>query len=152
MQYNLSLEDINLCKTKKSQTNQLTFGVLLAYFRVHTQFPSNKSNIISTQLVLEVAKQLAIDSIHVLLLGWNSRTVERYRQVIRKYLGFRISTIQDSINIINYLVDQLIPRHLSKSILLEQVRLYFVKNKIEIVRTKQLEHYITLYNICHTEI
>lgn len=143
MQYNLSLEDINLCKTKKSKTNQLTFGVLLAYFRVHTQFPSNKSNIISTQLVLEVAQQLAIDSIHVLLLGWNSRTVERYRQDIRKYLGFRISTIQDSINIINYLVDQLIPRHLSESVLLEQVRLYFVKNKIEIVSTKQLEHYIT---------
>ena len=104
MQYNLSLEDINLCKMKKSQANQLTFGILLAYFRMHAQFPSHKSNIISTQLVLEVTQQLAIESIHVLLLEWNSRTVERYRQEIRKYLEFRISTIQDSTNIIGVIV------------------------------------------------
>ena len=47
---------------------------------------------------------------------------------------------------INYLVDNLIPRHLSDSVLLEQTRLYFAKNKIEIVGTKQLENYILLAN------
>ena len=40
----------------------------------------------------------------------------------------------------------MIPRHLSDSVLLEQTRLYFAKNKIEIVSTKQLEHYILLAN------
>ncbi len=52
MQHNLSLEDLSLCKTKKSKNNQLTFGIILAYFKGHTKFPSDKTNIISTQLVL----------------------------------------------------------------------------------------------------
>lgn len=62
MHYNLSLEDLSLCKTKKSKNNQLTFGIILAYFKVHTKFPSDKTNIISTQLVLAVAQQLAPSS------------------------------------------------------------------------------------------
>jgi len=33
MQYNLSLEDVNLCKTKKGKTNQLTFAIMLVYFK-----------------------------------------------------------------------------------------------------------------------
>lgn len=144
MHYNLSLEDLSLCKTKKSKNNQLTFGIILAYFKVHTQFPSDKTNIISTQLVLAVAQQLAIDPIkHFGLIEWKSRTLERYRQEIRKYLGYRISTVHDGTHIINYLVNQLIPQHLPESVLLEQLRMYFVKNKIEIVSSKQLEYYIS---------
>ena len=144
MHYNLSLKDLSLCKTKKSKTNQLTFGVILAYFKMHTQFPSDKTNIVSTQLVLAVAQQLAIDPIKYFgLIERKSRTVERYRQEIRKYLGYRISTIHDNTHIINYLVNQLIPQHLPESVLLEQLRMYFVKNKIEIVSSKQLEYYIS---------
>jgi hypothetical protein len=39
-----------------------------------------------------------------------------------------------------------IPRQLSDSVLLEQTRLYFSKNKIEIVSAQQLEGYILLAN------
>ena len=143
MNYNLSLEDISLCKTKRSKANQLTFGIMLSYFKARSQFPSSKQNIISTQLVLEVSQQLAIDPMHVILLELHSRTSERYRQDIRKYLGYRISTLDDNTHIINHLIDRLIPRHLPESVLLEQVRMYFLKNKIEVVSTKQLKSYIS---------
>jgi hypothetical protein len=146
MHCNLSLEDLTLCKKKKGKTNQLTFGVMLVHFKKYVQFPSNKANTISTQLLLQVAKHLDIDPIHVMSFDWNARTGERYRQEIRQYLGYRVTNTEDIALTINYLVDNLIPRHLSDSVLLEQIRLYFAKNKIEIVGIKQLENYILLAN------
>ena len=141
MQYNLLLEDLSLCKTKRTKTSQLVFGIMLVYFRQHTKFPNGK--VISTQLILQVAKDLDISPIQIAAFNWLGRNAKKYRQDIRKYLGYRTSTIHDSTHIIDYLVNQLIPQHLPESVLLEQVRLYFVKNKIEIVSTKQLEHYIS---------
>lgn len=146
MYHNLSLEDLTLCKNKKGETNQLTFGVMLVYFKKHAQFPSNKTNIISAQLLLQVAKNLDITSAHVTAFDWNisMRTEERYRQDIRQYLGYHVANTEDAALVIDYLVDNLISRYLSDAVLLEQTRTYFVKNKIEIVSTKQLENYILL--------
>ena len=146
MYHNLSLEDLTLCKNKKGETNQLTFGVMLVYFKKHAQFPSNKTNIISAQLLLQVAKNLDITSAHVTAFDWNisMRTEERYRQDIRQYLGYHVVNTEDAALVIDYLVDNLISRYLSDAVLLEQTRTYFVKNKIEIVSTKQLENYILL--------
>lgn len=141
MQYNLSLEDLRLCKTKRTKTGQLVFGVMLAHFKCYTIFPDDKET--SSQLILEVSKDLDIPAIQIVSFDWQGRNAKKYRQDIREYLGYRISTIQDTTNIIEYLVNQLIPRHLPESALLEQVRIYFVTNKIEIVSTKQLEHCIS---------
>ena len=35
MQHNLSLEDLSLCKKKIGKINQLTFGIMLLYFKEH---------------------------------------------------------------------------------------------------------------------
>lgn len=141
MQYNLSLEDLRLCKTKRTKTGQLVFGIMLAHFKCNTIFPDDKE--ISSQLILEVSKDLDIPAIQIVSFDWQGRNAKKYRQDIREYLGYRISTIQDTTNIIEYLVNQLIPRHLPESVLLEQTRIYFVTNKIEIGSTKQLEHCIS---------
>ena len=105
MQYNLSLEDVNLCKTKKGKTNQLTFAIMLVYFKEYVQFPSNKANPISMQLLLQVAKHLDIEQIDIIAFDWSVRTGERYRQDIRQYLGYRIANAKDIELTINYLVD-----------------------------------------------
>ncbi|WP_250311133.1 Tn3 family transposase [Rickettsia endosymbiont of Oedothorax gibbosus] len=144
MQYNLSLEDLNLCKKKKGQSNQLTFAIMLVYFKKYIQFPSNKANTVSMQLLLQVAKHLDIDPTQIITFDWDTRTGERYRQDIRQYLGYRVANAKDITLIMNYLVDDLIPRHFSDSVLLEQIRTYFIKDRIEIVNTKQLENYISL--------
>jgi TnpA family transposase len=143
MQYNLFLEDLILCKAKRGKTNQLAFGIMLAYFREHIQFPTNNGNSISTQLILQVSTDLGVDPMNFVSFEWNMRTGERYRQDIRQYLGYRVAKAEDIALVENYLVDKLIPRHLSDSVLLEQTRTYFAKNKIEIVQTEQLENYIS---------
>ena len=141
MQYNLSLEDLSLCKIKRTQVGQLVFGIMLVYFKQYTKFPNGKE--VSSWLILQVAKDLDIDPLQISTFDWLGRTAKKYRQDIRRYLGYRISTMQDSTNIIDYLVKQLIPRHLPESVLLEQVSMHFLKNKIEIVSTKQLKSYIS---------
>ena len=144
MQYNLSLEDISLCKTKNTKSNQLAFGVMLSFFKIYTQFPLDKEFTISSQLILQVAKNLDIDPVFIGTFDWSGRNAKKYRQDIRQYLGYRVANVEDVALTINYLVDNLIPRHFSDSVLLEQTRTYFAKNKIEIVSTKQLENYILL--------
>ena len=144
MQYHyiLSLKDLNLCKKKNSKSNQLAFGIMLGYFKEHIQFPYGKEFSISAQLILQISKDLEIDPMHIATFDWDGRTAERYRQTIREYLGYRIANIQDIELAINYLVDNVIPRYHPDSVIIEQLRLYFVKNRIEIVSTKQLESYI----------
>jgi hypothetical protein len=95
------------------------------------------------QLLLQVAKHLDIDQTQIISFDWDTRTGERYRQDIRQYLGYRVANVKDIGLIINYLVDDLIPCHMSDSVLLEPIRTYFAKNKIEIVNTKKLESYIS---------
>ena len=82
MRYHLSLDDLNLCKTKKSETNQLTFGIMLVYFREHLQFPPDEGATISTLLVLEVAKYLDIDPIQVAAFEGKIRTVLKRRFIL----------------------------------------------------------------------
>ena len=146
MQYDLSLEDVNVCKTKNAKSNQLAFGVMLGFFKRYTQFPMATEANISSELILQVAKSLDIDPLFITTFDWSGRNAKKYRQEIRKYLGYRVTNAEDIVSIINYLVDNLIPRQLSDSVLLEQTRLYFSKNKIEIVSTQQLEGYILLAN------
>ena len=103
--YHLSLDELNLCKTKKSKTNQLTFGIMLVYFREHFQFPPDEGTTISTLLVLQVAKNLDIDPRQVAAFEGKIRTVERYRQDIRQYLGYRVANAQDIGLVTDYLVN-----------------------------------------------
>ena len=105
---------------------------------------TNKEEVILPQLALQVAKDLNIDPIHIDLLKWTSRTVERNRQNIRKYLGYRVSNSEDAAYFINYLIDKLLPQHLSDSAFYEQIQIYFVKRKIELISVKQLENCILL--------
>jgi len=118
---------------------------MLVFFKEHLIFPSNKTtSSISTQLLLKVAKDLDINPIHIISFDWSTRTGERYRQDIRQYLGYRVADAEDNRSTINYLVDSLIPRHLSDSVLLEQISGYYAKNKIEIPSINQLQDHISL--------
>lgn len=144
MQYNLSSEDLDLCKSKKGKTNQLAFGVMLNNFKTHTQFSNH--NEISTQLVLQTAKDLDVDPMLIAMFNYSSRNAKQYRQEIRQYLGYRVINAQDIEKIIDYLVDNVIPLYLADSAIIEQTRSYFINNKIEIVKIKQLESYIASAN------
>ena len=138
----LSLEDFNFCNTKSGERNQLAFGIMIAYFRTYVRFPSSEEKPISKRLLSSVASELGIEQSIIADFDWNSRTSERYRQDIRKYLGYRTANNDDVSMFTEYLITNILPHHHSNELLMEQTRLFFHKNKIELFKNKQLERYI----------
>jgi hypothetical protein len=63
MRYNLSLEDLSLCKSKKSDADQLAFAARLIHFRKHIQFPTSVDQI-STQLIFCIGEILEMCAEH----------------------------------------------------------------------------------------
>ena len=120
--YNLSLEDISLCKTKNTNSNQLALGIMLSFFKIHTKFPLTEEITIPPQLILQVASNLNIDPVLIGTFDWSGRNAKKYRQDIRQYLGYHVANTKDIAFAIDHLVDNLISRHLSDSVLLEQTR------------------------------
>jgi TnpA family transposase len=141
IQYSLSSKDSKLCKSKKNKKNCLIFGIMLAYFKNHTKFPTKNNLPINS--IIEISNNLNIETIHSDDFKWDNRTAERYRQEIRDYLGYRIVNNEDVELIIDFLIKEFISNGAADIVLLEQTRLYFTKNKIEIVSNERLEIYIS---------
>lgn len=138
----LSSEEIRKCKRKIDVRNQITFGVMIAYFKTYIKFPSNKNHLVSSKLISQVIDELEINESNIVNFEWEGRTVERYRGEIRLFLGYREAINNDSKQFIKYLLKDILPRNPSKGLLMEQVKTYFKQNKIEIFKDSQLDRYI----------
>ena len=68
--------------------------------------------------------------------------MERYRNEIRKYYGYREVITTDRQPFINHLVQTLLPKAPSNELLKEQIKLHFEKMKIESFSSKSLSRYI----------
>lgn len=137
----LSPKDIEVCKKKADSTNQLAFGIMLTYFRKNIRFPSDES-LISFRIISQVSLELKIDMSLILFFDWSGRNAKKYRSEIRKYLGYREATNADVPVFIDYVVDNLLYKNPSNGLLMEQIKLFFHKHKIEIFKEKQLDRHI----------
>lgn len=124
----LSSEEIRKCKRKIDVRNQITFGVMIAYFKTYIKFPSNKNHLVSSKLISQVIDELEINESNIVNFEWEGRTVERYRGEIRLFLGYREAINNDSKQFIKYLLKDILPRNPSKGLLMEQVKTYFKQN------------------------
>tara|TARA_B100001996_G_scaffold201784_1_gene154473 strand:+ start:186 stop:3188 length:3003 start_codon:yes stop_codon:yes gene_type:complete len=138
-----SANEIQLCKSKYGRCNQLAFGVILGYFKTYTKSLSIKERPLPSRLVSTIAAELNLDQSDIIKFDWNSGTAIRFRQEIREYLGFREPTDNDATAFIEYLSKDILPCCPSSEFLLEQARLYFNQNKIELFKDKQLKRYIS---------
>ena len=84
----LLAEEIQLCKNKKGFSNQIAFGIMLAYFNVYIKFPSIEERPLSLKLISQIAKELDLKPLDFSKFEWNGRTAERYRKEIREHLGY----------------------------------------------------------------
>lgn len=78
----------------KRRTSQLSFAVLLLFYRSHGRFPRRASEI-ELETIVAVAGQIGalVEPIDVVDLG--DRTLKRHRAEIRALLGFREATVAD---------------------------------------------------------
>lgn len=114
---------------------------MLSYFRIYIKFPEDKP--IPLKLISEVALELDIDPSIISDFDWRSRTCERYRQEIRNYLGYRTGNNDDIKAFTEHLIKNILPHNPSGDLLMEQTRLFFYQNKVELFKRKMLERYIT---------
>ena len=90
----LTPSDLALIVTKH-HANQLSFAVLLAFFRDQGRFPRIASEV-DDLLVEEIAQQLAIAIPADFTVSLSGRTAERRRAEIRALVGFREATVADA--------------------------------------------------------
>jgi TnpA family transposase len=138
----LTIEEIENCKRKNKPQNQLVFGIMFAYFKIHLKFPTKQTEI-KPEIILWIADELTVETMPFHDFNWINRTTERYRTEIRSFLGFREAKDKDSPALIDHLIKSVLPNEPSEQVLHEQIRLYFYTNKIECFTSDQLERYIS---------
>ena len=91
--WTLGPADMAVVATKR-RTSQLSFAVLLLFYRSHGRFPRRASEI-ELETIVAVAGQIGapVEPIDVVDLG--DRTLKRHRAEIRAVLGFREATVAD---------------------------------------------------------
>tara|TARA_B100002003_G_C14095613_1_gene526985 strand:- start:855 stop:1280 length:426 start_codon:yes stop_codon:yes gene_type:complete len=130
-----SLYDIELCKKKLGNCNQLAFGVMLAYCKIYTKSPYIEEQPIPSWLISSIAEELNVEPQNLAGFNWNGRTAKRFRSEIREYLGLREPTDHDATAFIEYLRNDILPNCPSTELLLEQSRLYFFNKKTNALKT-----------------
>lgn len=138
----LSIKDCEFCRKKVNSYNQLACGVMLAYFKQNAKFPNSKEEIPSNQFVSLIALELEVKDVGF-TFNWESKTAERYRCDIRKYLGYRMPRDSDSSAFKDYLIADILLDNPSNELLLEKIRLFLHQNKIESFKPKNLQRYIS---------
>ena len=89
----------------KGRTNQLSFAVLLLFFRERGRFPRTNAEI-DRETIQEAARQLDVRNFKQPALSLSGRTVERHRSEIRALFGFREATVADGEMLEDWLRDQ----------------------------------------------
>ena len=140
----LSAEEIQQAKNKTDHQNQLAYAVMISYFKRNIKFPSVDENPIPLKLISKVAIEIEMESYayDFSKFDWENRSIKRYRQQIRSYLGFREPLAVDAQQYIEYLQNDLLPNNPSNEVILEQTRLHFENKKVELFKNKSLNRHI----------
>lgn len=84
----LDSEELTQVKTKHTGKNQLAFAVMLKFFQSESCYPANTQSIPDT-LINCVANQLDLSPREIESFDWKAITAKRFRQEIRKLLGYK---------------------------------------------------------------
>ncbi len=91
----------------KVGANQIGFAALLKYFQTFARFPDSPKEI-PDNIISYIAQQLQIPSDSYLDYDWQGRSISNHRAAIRKLFGFRIATIADGEEMVNWLKAEVI--------------------------------------------
>ncbi len=98
--------ELNLVGNKVG-ANQIGFAVLLKYFQIHARFPDSPKEI-PDKIISYIAQQLQIPPTSYSDYDWQGRSITNHRAAIRKLFGFRIATITDGEEMVDWLKAEVI--------------------------------------------
>lgn len=133
-------EQIQAIGSKNGQYNQLTFAVLLVFFKTNGRFPT-AGDLELPQLIRDTTAYLQF----VLTLkdgDWNNRTYDRFKQEIRFITGFRVAALADKQTFLHHCKTLIFPMAPTWEQALEQGYAYFKTQKLEPYSEKQLYRFL----------
>jgi hypothetical protein len=100
-------QELELTK-KKVGGNQIGFALLLKYFQLFAYFPEDKSSI-SQVVISYIASQVNLPKSFYSEYDWQGRSAKVYRAEIRRLFNFRVVSLQDSEDMVTWLIDEILP-------------------------------------------
>ena len=99
--------ELNLVSSKVG-ANQIGFAVLLKYFQNFARFPDSPKEI-PDKIISYIAQQLQIPPTSYSDYDWQGRSITNHRAAIRKLFGFRLVTVADGEEMVDWLKAEIIP-------------------------------------------
>ena len=94
--------------SQKVGGNQIGFALLLKHFQLFAHFPDEKSSI--PQIIISyLASQINIPENRISDFDWQGRSAKVYRVEIRRLFNFRVATVQDSVQMSEWLLLEILP-------------------------------------------
>ncbi len=143
--------------SNKVGANQIGFAVLLKYFQLFARFPDSNSEI-PDLIISYISSQLNLPDSLYSEYNWQGRSISNHRAQIRKLFGFRTAAISDSEEIINWLIEEVLPNEQKIDPLQEFVYQRFRELQIEPPTPGQVERLIRSAihqhetNFCHQTV
>lgn len=100
--------ELELVKNKVGG-NQIGFALLLKHFQLFARFPDEESSI-PTVVISYIASQINIPENLYSDYDWQGRSASSYRVEIRRLFNFRVATVQDSAQISDWLIQEILPK------------------------------------------
>ena len=139
---------------KKVGGNQIGFALLLKHFQLFAYFPEEKSSI--PQVIISyIASMVNLPESSYSDYDWQGRSAKVYRVEIRRLFNFRIATINDSEEIVDWLIEKILPDEQRVEAIKELVYQRFRELQLEPLTTAQIERLIRSAiakheaNFCH---
>lgn len=127
--WTLTPQELELVKTKLGG-NQLGFAFLLKYFQLFACFPEPKSSL--PKIVISyLAYQIQIPESLISQYDAQGRSAKVYRTEIRRLFDFRVATVQDSVQMSDWLIQYILPSEQKIEPILEIVSQRFRELQIE---------------------
>ena len=121
--------------------NQIGFALLLKHFQLFARFPEQQSSI-PRVIISYIANQIKIPESAYSDYDWQGRSAKVYRVEIRRLFNFRVATVQDSAQISDWLIKEILPNEQRIEPLIQIVYQRFRYLQIEPPTAGQVERLI----------
>ena len=122
-------QELELTK-KKVGGNQIGFALLLKHFQLFAYFPEDKSSI-SQVVISYIASQVNLPESDYSDYDWQGRSAKVYRVEIRRLFNFRVVSLQDSEDMVTWLIEEILPDEQKNEAITELVYQRFRALQIE---------------------
>lgn len=126
---------------KKVGGNQIVFALFFKHFQLFTRFPDEKSSI--PKIVISyIANQIGFPESSDSFYNWQGRSAKAYRIEIRHLFKFKAATLQDSTQMVDWLIKEILPDEQRIEVITDIVYQRFRELQIEPPTEKQVERLI----------